>query len=963
MSNFMGPMAPPQAAQPQPQALDFKTDPNQRQQFKNFMRQRMQPPMPRVPAPAPMPQPIPSVPAGSYIFPDMDIFDAQPYAEGGIVGGLNSLGEMSGQMVEALNQVVYGGGQGGGMGSSGAPAAPAAMSSPISSGASSASVVSADAMSSALPPPLPPIQPMAPSQPSSLNPSSVVYNDAMMANQGPIQAPTVPQQNLDASRLNILPVEPEVSNGSIFENATQPMRGVGAYGFEDSAMSQPVDQAVPDLASNMSREMSPDSRYFNVPDTSQMQSLPGIQPSAEVQARLDALGIQRGLGQRGNSMAQRPAGIGGIGRMGGLLMRNEGGPVPPRETDIRGMHHELAYITPDEADILEALGGTGEAGPMGIPAYRPGGDDVGSENAGSGDHSGGEGSASGANSGDDGGNNGPGDNSDDGYDPGDFDVNTNTPKGSEPDDPFAGEEGDDFSVGNYGNDDGSFNADDFADFGVRGQTKDTAIKDAFVTDRFGNPIGTKSGYVTQGRATDAELSAGYKALGLPDPNSDLASADVEASYGVPTNAIDTVFSGVPADPLSSSKKGLLGLNSQDLLAIENFSYAPPAQTNVSLSRNPSSSTGKNSAPIGLQDIQAIDELSFGPPAQSVSFNDPQYGNISQTTDFDLMGSPISSTTTSDLADFSKTETLSSPMSSVSAPSSNVVSDFSPTSADQLDAQYGMPAGYFSGLNDLVDDDFAAIGNRPGDMSSDLASALGVGAPGTGYTDQGLPVGLEFATNPQTGAPITTNLAGLTEQQQKDQPLSMDIAQFIGSNPYGYEIDPATGNPIGQVGTAPFGVLGSLTTLAQDLVMGPPQTTQDLIERGAYTGMTGQNNDDDIFGGDRDVNVLLPLPPEEVVPESTDPNQMGNAAAPTAPTAPGSVLVPSTRTSTPFSGQMPVGYGTPQTGQINPYSLAEMRRYQEMLARLGQPKLPVGFADGGSVLDAAAGKFLESLTAA
>ena len=945
MSNFMGPMAPPQAAQPQPQALDFKTDPNQRQQFKNFMRQRMQPPMPRVPAPAPMPQPIPSVPAGSYIFPDMDIFNAQPYAEGGIVGGLNSLGEMSGQMVEALNQVVYGGGQGGGMGSSGAPAAPAAMSSPISSDASSASVVAADAMSSALPPPLPPIQPMAPSQPSSLNPSSVVYNDAMMANQAPVQAPI--QMRPTGSTLR--------SFGSIFENATQPMRGFGeagpADGFEGGAMSQPVDQAVPDLASNMSREMSPDSRYFNVPDTSQMQSLPGIQPSAEVQARLDALGIQRGLGQRGNSMAQRPAGIGGIGRMGGLLMRNEGGPVPPRETTIRGQEHMLTYITPDEADILEALGGTGEAGPMGIPAYRPGGDDVGSENAGSGDHSGGEGSASGANSGDDGGNNGPGDNSDDGYDPGDFDVNTNTPKGSEPDDPFAGEEGDDFSVGNYGNDDGSFNADDFADFGVRGQTKDRAIKDAFVTDRFGNPIGTKSGYVTQGRATDAELSAGYKALGLPDPNSDLASADVEASYGVPTNAIDTVFSGVPADPLSSSKKGLLGLNSQDLLAIENFSYAPPAQTNVSLSRNPSSSTGKNSAPIGLQDIQAIDELSFGPPAQSVSFNDPQYGNISQTTDFDLMGSPISSTTTSDLADFSKTETLSSPMSSVSAPSSNVVSDFSPTSADQLADVYGID---IDALNAAVDDDFAAIGNRPGP---------GVEGPGTGYTDQGLPVGLEFATNPQTGAPITTNLAALTEQQKANQPLSMDIAQFIGSNPYGYEIDPATGNPIGQVGTAPFGVLGSLTTLAQDLVMGPPQTTQDLIERGAYTGMTGQNNDDDIFGGDRDVNVLLPLPPEEVVPESTDPNQMGNAAAPTAPTAPGSVLVPSTRTSTPFSGQMPVGYGTPQTGQINPYSLAEMRRYQEMLARLSQPKSPVGLADGGSVLDAAAGKFLESLTAA
>ena len=49
----------------------------------------------------------------------------------------------------------------------------------------------------------------------------------------------------------------------------------------------------------------------------------------------------------------------------------DGGSVPPRRTDIRGMRHELSYITPDEADILKALGGSGEAGPMGIPAYIP----------------------------------------------------------------------------------------------------------------------------------------------------------------------------------------------------------------------------------------------------------------------------------------------------------------------------------------------------------------------------------------------------------------------------------------------------------------------------------------------------------------------------------------------------------------------------------------------------------------
>ena len=143
----------------------------------------------------------------------------------------------------------------------------------------------------------------------------------------------------------------------------------------------------------------------------------------------------------------------------------------------------------------------------------------------------------------------------------------------------------------------------------------------------------------------------------------------------------------------------------------------------------------------------------------------------------------------------------------SAPSSNVVSDFSPTPADQLADVYGID---LDALNAAVDDDFAAIGNRLG---------AGVEGVGTGYTDRGLPVGLEFATNPQTGAQITTNLAGLTEQQKANQPFSMDIAQFIGSNPYGYEIDPATGNPIGQVGTAPSGILGGLTTLVQDLIMG------------------------------------------------------------------------------------------------------------------------------------------------
>ena len=47
-----------------------------------------------------------------------------------------------------------------------------------------------------------------------------------------------------------------------------------------------------------------------------------------------------------------------------------GGSVPvPRETDIYGQDHMLAYIRPDEADLLMGLGGAGTPGPGGIPQF------------------------------------------------------------------------------------------------------------------------------------------------------------------------------------------------------------------------------------------------------------------------------------------------------------------------------------------------------------------------------------------------------------------------------------------------------------------------------------------------------------------------------------------------------------------------------------------------------------------
>lgn len=57
-----------------------------------------------------------------------------------------------------------------------------------------------------------------------------------------------------------------------------------------------------------------------------------------------------------------------------MQMMAGGGNVAPRQTEIMGQPHMLAYITPEEGGILKALGGAGKPGPMGIPAFfGPGG--------------------------------------------------------------------------------------------------------------------------------------------------------------------------------------------------------------------------------------------------------------------------------------------------------------------------------------------------------------------------------------------------------------------------------------------------------------------------------------------------------------------------------------------------------------------------------------------------------------
>ena len=41
-----------------------------------------------------------------------------------------------------------------------------------------------------------------------------------------------------------------------------------------------------------------------------------------------------------------------------------------KSININGQPHSLAWINPDEASVLKAMGGSGKPGPMGIPSYQ-----------------------------------------------------------------------------------------------------------------------------------------------------------------------------------------------------------------------------------------------------------------------------------------------------------------------------------------------------------------------------------------------------------------------------------------------------------------------------------------------------------------------------------------------------------------------------------------------------------------
>ena len=95
----------------------------------------------------------------------------------------------------------------------------------------------------------------------------------------------------------------------------------------------------------------------------------GIQRFVRDDIQQTALPISYQTNVFGQPVSIRPTlSQGGFG-LEAVTTFKEGGAVPPRQVDIKGQPHMLAYITPEEGGILQLLGGSGSPGPMGIPSF------------------------------------------------------------------------------------------------------------------------------------------------------------------------------------------------------------------------------------------------------------------------------------------------------------------------------------------------------------------------------------------------------------------------------------------------------------------------------------------------------------------------------------------------------------------------------------------------------------------
>ena len=626
---------------------------------------------------------------------------------------------------------------------------------------------------------------------------------------------------------------------------------------------------------------------------------------------------------------------------------DDGGAVPPRRADIQGQDHMLSYITPDEADILKALGGSGEAGPMGIPAFPPGfGDDpsgFGSERSG-----GAAGGPSGAGSGSSGGDSGAGDGgdtySDMGMSPGRSQAQFGTTE-------FAGKS--------------EQEAQDIVDSGG-GSDEAQAVQQSIAT---------------QQRA-DAQRAAEQAERQRIDQ---IVRDAVSGSASARQNLIDQRSPQVQAeiDELRSDPANL-GPAGQLLADIR----SAPTTDNVPLA-------GIASTVTGLRDTR-------GPDAGRLDLLDIDNLLTDQFTERGLVTdagpSSVSSAGTLGQADAYKSGL-------------DMRSDERTMNPADFEAQYGFsPRGVTGNVLSETPPSVSTTTTTPTGTTTTTSAPIGmddeyddvVGTPDyddpnrEGYS-AGLPTGLDFIDTPQ--GRFTTNLAGTTAAQRAAMPGYMNTRNEDGSlrggiaglvdpifgNPvssvYGYEIpDLATGQITGFTGPSNLpGLLGQGVSGLQDFIMGPPKTTEDLLQRGVYTGFgPGSQIGMEEGGEDRPVKAPTDPCPDGFIMKNGactpidsgagdgNPPGIGGIGTGQPPPPPPRVIVPSPRQPVQTNLQGPVGYGMPTAGQINPFAVSSAGLYQQMLNQqaANPPQfMPIRFQQGGPVssnLDRAADNFLKAL---
>ena len=993
MTSFMGPMAPPPAAPPQPQALDFQTDPSNRQRFRQFLNNRMQPPMQKQPPmmQAPMMQPPMSQPPAHMpaILPEIDIFNPQGYADGGIVGGLSSLSDMSGDMVQQLNQVVYGGDPsgGGGMMGGGMGGGPLAPSGPISSPSPTSP---------------PPNRDYAP---------SLIASNGMLGGNGPNGMFGLSQPAYaEANPLNAAGFPAGFGRNLVDNNATRNPFGIsvnqpGNYantkidqGFYESDafknMQMPMTQTADVRAGDSTKYgFSGSSTAVGTLNDAYEQYLSGNQPSGQQ----NIFGFEDGgiVGfEKGGStdLVERKHKDGRTGlyanngstfvgykkeedsprfsldKFKSAIGLEDGGSVPPRRTDIRGQDHMLSYITPDEADILQALGGSGEAGPMGIPAFYDEGDDYSGP--------GGDDSANDSDSTNQGGNDGRDDQNEE------YDFEITAPPPSQVDSDIF--------------DEAAGVPDDF-DFGGNNDATQSVINN--IVNNLNNPQQQAPVNLSQQLAETQLDPMGTSRSGSMLSTQEQNAADVQAlseRMASPSGGIASVGGG-PRGPTDGS------YDSNDLLSLGNMldtsvGNQPPGTDNTSLF-NDAKFGGPATLPTAagiVRDAQVNPAFRVGTDSMN-DVNDFRFGGT---------GSPY-------FGSLPTSKPSQGPSIGIMPPSDGLKTDdvftLPPTSGTELNNLVDIgddvftlpPTSGAAGLGVDVPATPTVVGNSDAETydadirleSEGILGALGFG-PGKAYTGS---VNNRFGTavgpgrlSEITAAEMNALKNGSFDERQMYNQLASTGAKADGafSNLRGF--DQIEGNFFDKMA----GSLSKPNTAIE--VFRDPKTgkIEGLTHEGKSLGMSGgigqmlgldnivytgdprfdPNRPPEGYGGKDGIQIPVPkvnpCPPGfslvngtcTPVSDAGSSGPVAGPADPAAPIAPLPVIVPSPRQPMPFLGTMPSGYGTPITGGVNPQVMSQMQKYAQLLSR-PQPQYPVGLANGGPVpsnLDMAADNFLKAL---